>query len=90
MKQTILTLLRLYKAAISPYWPGACRYEPTCSAYATEAVSTHGGLKGSWLAIKRVARCAPWGAGGFDPVPERAGARPDVKSAGRYAGSTNR
>lgn len=58
-----------YKAAISPYLPPACRYTPTCSTYAIEALRKHGPLKGSWLAIRRIMRCHPWGGCGYDPVP---------------------
>ena len=70
MKRLLILLLRFYKGAISPYWPGACRYEPTCSEYAQQAVAIHGSLGGIWLAVKRLAKCGPWRAGGFDPVPE--------------------
>ena len=69
MKRSLVFVLRLYKRAISPYWPGQCRYHPTCSEYALEAITRHGSLTGSWLALKRLARCGPWHAGGFDPVP---------------------
>jgi putative membrane protein insertion efficiency factor len=69
MKRLLIFVLKFYKAAISPYWPGACRYEPTCSEYAQEAISQHGSLGGAWLALRRLARCGPWHAGGFDPVP---------------------
>lgn len=58
-----------YKACISPFTPPACRYTPTCSQYALEALKKHGPLKGSWLAIKRICRCHPWGGSGYDPVP---------------------
>ncbi len=58
-----------YKACISPMFPPACRYTPTCSQYALEALRRHGPLKGSWLAIKRICRCPPWGGCGDDPVP---------------------
>lgn len=61
--------LRFYKAAISPWLPRACRYEPTCSVYAREAIERHGFRRGAWLAAKRLARCHPFRRGGFDPVP---------------------
>ncbi len=51
--------------------PTGCRYLPTCSEYAVEAIDVHGPLKGSWLAVRRICRCTPWGGHGFDPVPER-------------------
>ncbi|TNE67211.1 MAG: membrane protein insertion efficiency factor YidD [Alphaproteobacteria bacterium] len=62
-------LVRFYQYFISPMIPPRCRYLPTCSNYAIEAICLHGGLKGGWLAIKRVARCHPWGGSGYDPVP---------------------
>ncbi|MBL0900623.1 MAG: membrane protein insertion efficiency factor YidD [Reyranella sp.] len=61
--------IRLYQLTFAYFFVGACRYEPSCSAYAAEAVTTHGALKGSWLAAHRLCRCGPWGAGGYDPVP---------------------
>jgi hypothetical protein len=62
-------LIRLYQITLSPYMGRQCRYTPTCSNYALEALQKHGLLKGSWLAIKRILRCAPWGGSGYDPVP---------------------
>ncbi|NQU71301.1 MAG: membrane protein insertion efficiency factor YidD [Rhodospirillales bacterium] len=62
-------LVRGYQLFISPILPGTCRYSPSCSAYAAEAVQTHGALRGGWLALKRMARCHPWGGWGYDPVP---------------------
>ncbi len=73
MKYLLIGLLRVYRFAISPLYGQVCRYYPSCSAYALEAVTVHGSIKGSWLAVRRVARCHPWAAGGFDPVPPRAG-----------------
>ncbi|MBI4220403.1 MAG: membrane protein insertion efficiency factor YidD [Chloroflexi bacterium] len=69
MKRLLITLLRIYKRAVSPYWPGVCRYHPSCSEYAQDAIETHGALRGALLAVRRLARCGPWGAGGYDPVP---------------------
>ncbi|MBX3686165.1 MAG: membrane protein insertion efficiency factor YidD [Rhodocyclaceae bacterium] len=69
MKTVLLALLRFYQYAISPMLGRNCRYHPTCSAYAVEAVERHGALKGGWLALKRVARCHPFKPGGYDPVP---------------------
>ena len=66
--------IRLYQLTLAYFFVGACRYEPSCSSYAAEAVARHGALRGSWLAAHRLCRCGPWGAGGFDPVPPSAGA----------------
>jgi putative membrane protein insertion efficiency factor len=63
-------LIRGYQVLISPILPPACRYSPSCSAYALEAVTRHGAARGGWLAVKRVCRCHPWHEGGWDPVPE--------------------
>lgn len=62
-------VLRFYKTAVSPLLPRACRYEPTCSVYAREAIERYGLGRGTWLAIRRLARCHPFRPGGFDPVP---------------------
>ena len=69
MKYVLIGLLKAYRFAISPLYGQVCRYHPTCSAYALEAVQTHGAARGTWLAMRRVARCHPWAAGGLDPVP---------------------
>ena len=69
MKHVLIALLRAYRAVISPLYGQVCRYHPSCSAYALEAVSVHGSLRGSWLAVRRLGRCHPWAAGGYDPVP---------------------
>lgn len=67
----LIGFLRAYRMLISPLYGQVCRYYPTCSAYALESVQTHGGLRGSWLAVRRLTRCHPWSAGGYDPVPAR-------------------
>ncbi len=67
-------LITLYRRALSPLLPGSCRFSPTCSAYAAEALRTHGLLRGGWLAARRLLRCHPWRAGGLDPVPPPAAA----------------
>lgn len=69
MKRIAIWLLRGYKVAISPLLPPACRFYPTCSEYALEAVTRYGVLRGSWLATRRLLRCHPFHPGGFDPVP---------------------
>lgn len=69
MKAVLIALLRFYKYAISPMLGRNCRFHPTCSEYAIEAVQRHGALRGGWLAIKRVGRCHPFHPGGYDPVP---------------------
>ena len=61
--------IRFYQGAISPMFPAVCRYTPTCSQYAIEAIRKHGPLRGSWLALRRILRCHPWGGSGYDPVP---------------------
>jgi len=65
----LLVLLRIYRTFISPVIPAACRYHPSCSQYAQEAVRAHGPVLGSWFSLKRLLRCHPWAAGGPDPVP---------------------
>jgi putative membrane protein insertion efficiency factor len=63
-------LIRAYQYVISPLFPGTCRFHPTCSRYAIEAISRHGALRGLWLSAGRVLRCHPWGGAGLDPVPD--------------------
>lgn len=62
-------LIRVYRLAVSPLLPPRCRYWPTCSEYALEALRVHGPLRGGWYALRRIARCHPWGGSGYDPVP---------------------
>lgn len=69
MNKFLILIIKFYQGAISPHFPPACRYTPTCSAYAVEALRKYGAIKGSWLAIKRIARCHPLGGSGYDPVP---------------------
>lgn len=66
----LLIPIRFYQRCISPLTPPRCRYTPTCSQYAVEALQKHGPLKGLWLAIRRLLRCHPWGGFGYDPVPD--------------------
>lgn len=69
MKTILRVLIVFYQNAISPHFPPACRFTPTCSAYALEAIEKYGALKGSFLALRRIMRCHPWGGSGYDPVP---------------------
>ena len=65
----LILLIQFYRKCISPLFPPCCRYTPTCSQYAVEAITKYGPFKGTWLAIKRIARGHPWGGSGYDPVP---------------------
>lgn len=69
LTRLIVMLIRGYQVAISPLLPPSCRYTPSCSQYAVEALQRHGALRGSWLAVCRVCRCHPFRRGGYDPVP---------------------
>lgn len=70
MRAALLGLIRFYQLLLSPFVGQHCRFYPSCSQYALEAIERHGAVRGSWLAIKRLARCHPWHAGGVDPVPD--------------------
>lgn len=69
MQKILLGLIRLYRLMLKPLLGSNCRFHPTCSAYAAEAVQTHGALRGLGLALRRLGKCHPWNPGGFDPVP---------------------
>ena len=69
IRRALLRLVRFYSRAISPALPARCRFYPTCSAYAAEAIERHGAARGSWLALRRLLKCAPWHPGGVDLVP---------------------
>lgn len=75
MTSPVLVLLRIYKRFVSPLLGPRCRFHPSCSEYAAEALLTHGYGRGSWLALRRIARCHPLSEGGYDPVPPATGAR---------------
>jgi len=65
----LIAVVRVYRLVLSPLKPPTCRFTPTCSAYAIEALSRHGAGRGSWLSVRRLCRCHPWGGHGYDPVP---------------------
>jgi len=69
LAKPLIGLVRLYRLAFSPWLGTNCRFQPTCSSYAIEALQVHGFLKGAWLAARRIGRCHPWGGSGYDPVP---------------------
>ena len=69
MKRILLAMIAGYRLLISPFLGANCRFYPTCSAYAAEAVERHGAVRGSWLSLKRISKCHPWHPGGVDPVP---------------------
>lgn len=71
IKKMMIALIRLYQKIISPMLPNVCRYKPSCSEYFIEALQIHGIFKGSFLGIKRILRCHPWGGSGYDPVPQK-------------------
>ena len=68
MKQIVIFVVRAYRLLLSPYLPPSCRYQPTCSQYAEEALDKYGALKGGMIALKRISRCHPWGGSGYDPL----------------------
>ena len=69
MKRILLAMVKCYRVVISPYRPSCCRFYPTCSQYALEAIEKHGALKGGYLSLRRILRCNPFHKGGYDPVP---------------------
>ncbi|MEE8518750.1 MAG: membrane protein insertion efficiency factor YidD [Dehalococcoidia bacterium] len=71
MRGLTIKLISFYQHALSPYWPGTCRYEPTCSHYAQDAINEFGFLKGGWMSLRRLGRCRPGGGSGYDPVPHK-------------------
>lgn len=80
LKRAALMLIRIYQGAVSPWLPAACRYEPTCSEYARVAVERFGAGRGSWLAVRRIGRCQPFGSSGWDPVPDKMTTHPKVNT----------
>jgi putative membrane protein insertion efficiency factor len=71
-QRAALVVVRAYQLLLAPFAGGACRFQPSCSTYAFEAIERHGARRGLWLAVRRFARCHPWGASGFDAVPVEA------------------
>ena len=71
LKYIFILPVRLYQVAISPFFPASCRHTPTCSQYTIEAIREWGALKGTWLGLKRLSKCHPWGTHGHDPVPKK-------------------
>ncbi len=69
MKRVLLALIRFYQRALSPALPASCRFYPSCSDYTYQAVEKYGAVRGGWLGLRRISRCHPWNAGGYDPVP---------------------
>lgn len=77
MRKILVTLIRGYRLVLSPWMGNQCRFHPTCSVYAEQAIDRHGSLKGTWLAGARLLKCHPWHPGGIDPVPEKT-SHPDI------------
>lgn len=80
LRSALIALIRLYQVGVSSWTPASCRFMPTCSAYAIEALERHGVLRGAWLAGRRLLRCHPWGGRGYDPVPPA----PEAGGAGAF------
>lgn len=94
LRRTLLGLIHLYRVGISPLMPASCRFTPTCSAYAAEAIERHGALRGGWLALRRLLRCHPFGGSGVDSVPplpeEDRGAREERVVPGEHSAERGR
>lgn len=84
VRRALMLLVRVYQLAISPLLANHCRFEPTCSRYALIAIERHGVFKGSWLAVRRISRCRPGVAGGWDPVPEKSSSGSDHCGCGGH------
>ncbi len=85
LARAAISMIQTYRHMVSPLRPPTCRFMPTCSQYAVDAVSEYGFLRGGWLAMVRLAKCGPWHSGGWDPIPERSdagdGFKPELRSA---------
>jgi putative membrane protein insertion efficiency factor len=81
VRRALLATIGFYSRAISPALPPRCRFYPTCSAYAAEAIDRHGAARGSWLALRRIVKCAPWHRGGVDLVPPASGTREPARAS---------
>jgi uncharacterized protein len=77
MQKLLILLIKVYRYGVSPLLGNNCRFYPSCSSYACDAIGRHGALSGSWLAVRRILRCHPWHPGGVDPVPEKLGNKRD-------------
>ena len=84
MKFILISLIRFYQRFISPLTPPACRFTPTCSQYTLEAIQKYGALKGTWLGIKRICRCHPWGGSGYDQITDSSSTTTDDLDADRH------
>ena len=87
LAKLLIGLVRFYQLAISPWTPAACRYTPTCSSYALEAIERHGAARGGRLALRRIGRCHPWGGEGYDPVPLAQGSEAVDRSSASSEGT---
>jgi len=83
----LVSVIELYRHMVSPFRPAACRFTPTCSQYAVDALTEYGLIRGSWLTVCRLMKCGPWHQGGWDPIPERAVPR-GVVGAGAWAAAS--
>ncbi|MEJ5914612.1 membrane protein insertion efficiency factor YidD [Pseudokineococcus sp. 1T1Z-3] len=85
-RRALVLLVRGYQLVVSPWYPPVCRFYPSCSSYAVQALERHGALRGSWLAVRRLLRCHPWNLGGVDHVPPRRRPRSSGRAGGEQDG----